>query len=72
LIKNAARLFIAKSYDFENPYTKKWESKRLIDLQDISELIFITCTIDKLVLSRGRDAFSPDMEVSISLDLGEP
>jgi len=72
LIKNAARLFIAESYDFENPNTKKWESKRLIDLQDTSELIFITCTIDKLVLSRGRDAFSPDMEVSISLDLGEP
>lgn len=68
LIKSAARIFITKDYDFEDPKTKRWVRKKLVDSQDICELIFITCTVEKLILSRGKDKFDPNKEISVSLN----
>jgi len=71
LIKSAARLFITRDYNFKHPGTKKWTKKRLVQFQDVCELVFITCTMDRLFMSRGKDIFSPEEEVSIGLNLGE-
>jgi hypothetical protein len=68
LIKTAARKFLQKKHDFRPFGTKGWITKRLTDFQDVCELIFITCTGDRLVMSRGKDRFSPSKEISLPVD----
>jgi hypothetical protein len=71
LIKSAARLFISKEHGFKGPSARKWTKKTLAQLQDVCELVFITCTGYQLVMSRGRDSFDPKKEISIRLNLTE-
>lgn len=71
LIKSAARIFITNDYDFDDPKTRKLIRKSLLDFQDICELIFITCTIEKLIISRGKNLFNPNEEISVSLNYEE-
>jgi hypothetical protein len=71
LIKSAARLFISKEHGFKGPSARKWTKKTLTQLQDVCELVFITCTGSQLVMSRGRDRFDPKKEISIRLNLTE-
>jgi hypothetical protein len=68
MIKAAARKFLQKKHDFRPFGTKGWITKRLFDFQDICELIFITCTGNRLVMSRGKDMFSPSKGTSIPID----
>ena len=65
LIKSAARVFIedAEHRRFLTPGTKQWVSKTVGDCQKACELVFITCTIDELILSRGANRFDPIREV---------
>lgn len=68
LIKTAARKFLQKKHEFNLPGTKRWITRRLTDFQDVCELVFITCTGDRLVMSRGKDLFSPSKEISLPID----
>ena len=68
LIKTAARRFLQQKHDFSPFGTKRWITRRLTEFQDICELVFITCTGDRLVMSRGKDLFSPSKEVSLKID----
>lgn len=71
LIKAAARLFIMEHHDFKLPNTTGWTKIPLVDgdveFQDVCELIFITCSVDRLIMSRGKDRFDPDRELSVRL-----
>jgi hypothetical protein len=40
----------------------KWKKKEPREFMRQCELVFITCTIDRLILSRGRDMFDPAKE----------
>jgi hypothetical protein len=68
LIKTSARLFIEKYQDFLAPWTNGWVTKGLRECQEVCELVFITCTIDRLIMSRGKDFFDPNQEVSVPLN----
>ena len=67
LIKSSARLFLQKELEFKEPKTDKWIKKKLVDFQDTCELVFITCTIKELILSRGTNLFDPKAETKIEL-----
>lgn len=55
LIKTSARLFLEDK-------RKELKGKRLSDFQHICELVFLTCTGDRLIMSRGKDLFEPSNE----------
>jgi hypothetical protein len=68
LIKTVARLFLS-----ENKYMKELEQRgrnnhRGKKIHDICELVFITCTGDRLILSRGKDLFDPKKERIVKLN----
>jgi len=60
LIKTAARLFINEERQKEHP-------KKLADIQKECELVFITCTGKRLILSRGQDNFEPAREKQLEI-----
>ena len=68
LIKTAASKFLRQKHEFRPFGTKRWITKRLTEFQDVCELVFITCTGDRLVMSRGKDLFSPSKEISLPID----
>ena len=65
LIKTSARLFLAESRELPNS-----DFKSIKVLQDECELVFITFTGKKLILSRGKDDFNPSNEIKIEIDWG--
>jgi hypothetical protein len=67
LIKAYAAEFLEREQDFPKTSGSGWTTKALADFQSRCELVFITCTIDRLILSRGRDAFEPRKEVAVKL-----
>jgi len=67
LIKSAARLFIERGKKFQDPKTKEWVGKNLVQFQDTCELVFITCTCKHLILSRGKDLFDPEKEKRLEI-----
>lgn len=64
LIKTSARLFLEAKR--ENELKVKGES--LANYQNVCELVFLTCTGDRLIISRGKDHFSPDKEESLTIN----
>lgn len=60
-IKARARAFANSQWYFPND-TGYWAEQEWGSSQQICELVFITCTIDALVLSRGTDLFHPSKE----------
>ncbi|KRT65936.1 MAG: hypothetical protein XU11_C0016G0005 [Candidatus Dadabacteria bacterium CSP1-2] len=68
LIKTSAKTFLETKQEFKDPKTKRWVRKRLVEFQDVCELVFITCTIEELILSRGRDLFDPKKEKRVKLN----
>lgn len=64
LIKTAARLFLDKeiTFDQQNSTSQKGQT-----FHDVCELVFITCTGDRLILSRGKDRFEPKKEKVVTL-----
>ncbi len=68
LIKASARLFIKKKKEFLSPAKRKWFRMELRECQDVCELVFITCTVDRLIMSRGKDLFDPCREMSVPLN----
>ncbi|MBF0564515.1 MAG: hypothetical protein HQK89_04675 [Nitrospirae bacterium] len=62
LIKSSARLFIRKNHYFDEN-----NNKSLIDFQNVCELVFITCTGNRLIMSRGKDEFEPDKEQTVEI-----
>lgn len=67
LIKTSACLYLQKKLIFKNN-DGKWDKKRLMDFQKDCELVFITCTIKELILSRGKDLFDPQKERRLRLN----
>jgi hypothetical protein len=67
LIKSAARLFITKHHDFKPTVSGRWTKIKLTEFQDVCELVFITCSWDRLIMSRGKDHFDPKREINVSL-----
>lgn len=63
LIKTSARLFLNESRELPN---SKFTS--LKDIQDECELVFITLTGKRLILSRGKDGFDPAKEMKIEIN----
>ena len=68
-IKNIARDFLTDNIP---EVSKSWKpllikQKPLIAYQDKCELVFYTITIDEIILSRGKDAFAPNMEIKSKL-----
>ena len=64
-IKAAARGFLRnQAYTFDG---QGWKDCSPSELQQVCELVFITCTGDRLVLSRGKDFFAPEKERSLDL-----
>ena len=59
-IKTLARAFLKMANEFQ--IEGEWISKSWKESQKVCELIFVTCTIDRLILSRGKDLFDPDKE----------
>jgi len=55
MIKSSARLWLEERLDYTGD--------TLRELQNKCELVFITCTIENLILSRGRDLFNPKKEI---------
>lgn len=65
-IKTLARAFLKRETEF---FIKgKWSEVPWEKSQQICELDFVTCTIDRLILSRGRDLFDPQKEQSYEID----
>ena len=71
LIKSAARQFIMRQHDFKCTPAASWKKKTLARFQDVCELVFITCTGDRLIMSRGKDFFDPKKEIEVELDWKE-
>jgi len=67
LIKLSARHFLEKEQEFENPKSRKPIYKNLIKFQKECELIFITCTGQQLILSRGIHLFDPKKEKKVKI-----
>lgn len=65
-IKAAARAFLRDQCDLFDGRT--WINYPREKMQELCELVFVTCTIDQLVLSRGKDLFHPEKERSLALD----
>lgn len=61
LIKTSARLFISRQRD-------ELEGKSLAAYQDTCELIFLTCTGDQLIMSRGNDLFDSEKEIPLPIN----
>jgi len=55
VIKSSARLWLNGNLNYLKKSLKEFQSR--------CELVIITCTIDKLILSRGKDGFDPDREL---------
>jgi hypothetical protein len=68
LIKSAARLFITEDQEFKDPHSGKCIKKKLTEFRDVCELIFITATRDRLIMSRGTDGFDPKKKIRVSLN----
>jgi len=66
-IKALARAFLRDQVEFFDSKTRKWKKKTWKEYQEVCELVFITCTIDRLILSRGRDFFDRDKEITAAL-----
>ena len=66
-IKALARAFLRDQEEFFDSKTRKWKKKTWKEYQEVCELVFITCTIDRLILSRGRDFFDRDKEITAAL-----
>lgn len=65
-IKASARAFLRA-----NDYVRDGAGWRDLPLEKIHkrcELIFLTCTIDRLILSRGKDLFDPAKEVALPIE----
>ncbi|TKB72897.1 MAG: hypothetical protein E8D46_10480 [Nitrospira sp.] len=45
-----------------------WSERPLEEIHKRCELIFLTCTIDRLILSRGKDLFDPAKEVALPIE----
>ncbi len=68
LIKSAARLFVTKPHEFKLRGTNKWTKIKLTEFEDACELVFITWTGDRLIMSRGKDLFEVNKEKSVALN----
>ncbi len=67
-IKALARAFLRNDCNyFFNSETGEWFEASWEDYQQLCELVFITCTIDRLILSRGRDFFDRGKERATAL-----
>ncbi len=66
LIKTMARAFLKRENEFL--IGRKWIERDWRDSQQVCELIFITCTIDRLILSRGCNLFDPQRERSFKIN----
>jgi len=62
-IKTSARQFLLAEDD---DITIK--GKSLIHYQDICELVFLTCTGDQIIMSKGGDQFNHEKEKSVKVD----
>jgi hypothetical protein len=71
LIKTAARLFLVQGHDFLPRGGGPWTTRPLTEFQETCELVFITCTTDRLILSRGINEFQPTLEQTLPLDWSE-
>lgn len=71
-IKAHARAFLNREEYFLSSQRGGWEAIPLEKTQAVCELIFITCAIDRLILSRGKDLFDPDKEQSFKINWGSP
>lgn len=65
-IKTLARAFLKRETDFF--INGKWSEVSWDKSQQICELDFVTCTTDRLILSRGRDLFDPQKEQSFEIN----
>ncbi len=61
LIKTSARLFLTAKQD-------DLKGKSLTHFQNICELVFLTCTGDRLIMSRGKDHFTQKKEKSVAIE----
>ena len=61
LIKTSARMFLEATRD-------ELDGKCLKDFQNDCELVFLTCTGDRLIMSRGKNQFSPEKEKSVAIN----
>lgn len=61
-IKTTARLFLQEKMELKDRNTDRWLLRKLANYQDVCELVFITCTVDHLILSRGKDLFDARKE----------
>jgi hypothetical protein len=71
LIKAAAREFLNRAEQFPVRGRTGWQKRAIKSLQEVCELVFITVTGDRLILSRGRDSFDPDRELVLRLRWNE-
>jgi hypothetical protein len=62
LIKSAARLFLTENIYMKGLEQDARKTHRGKEIHDVCELVFITCTGDRLILSRGKDLFDPKKE----------
>jgi len=68
LIKTAARLFLTENKDINELEQSARKTHRGKGIHDVCELVFITCTGDRLILSRGKDLFEPKKERIVKLN----
>ncbi len=68
LIKSAARLFVTKPHEFKLRGTNKWTKIKLTEFEDTCELVLMTWTGDRLIMSRGKDLFDLNKEKSVALN----
>ena len=66
MIKASARLFLNDVQCLVDR-NGEWRKGKLIEFQDICELVFLTCTGRQLIMSRGRDGFDPAKEKQVLL-----
>lgn len=64
-IKGKARQFLLRKQKFPRPPgLEHWTWKKPAELGHLCELVIFTATRRKLIMSRGRDLFAPEKEVS--------
>jgi len=68
LIKSAARLFLTGNKYMKEIEQSAGKTHRGKGIHDVCELVFITCTGDRLILFRGKDLFDPKKERIVKLN----
>jgi len=68
LIKTSALRFVKNERRFLDRTTRSWIQKDCRISQDVCELVFITWTGDRLIMSRGKDLFDVNKEKSVALN----